>query len=153
MEAKCSLGADLGRCFALGMSKGIPTIQRYMTTTPLSVGPNETLARAASVMRDNQIRHLPVTEEERLVGIITERDVALVTSLAGVDPTTEAVKAAMNTSVFTVTPDAPLDQVAAEMASGKFGSAIVVQNHRVVGVVTTVDICRALSELLRSRLS
>lgn len=134
------------------MSKSIPTIQRYMTTTPLSVGPYDTLARANSVMRDNDIRHLPVVEDERLVGIITERDLALAASLNGVDPTRETVKAAMNSRVFSVAPDSPLDQVAGEMAAGKFGSAVVVQHQRVVGVVTTVDICRALSELLRTRL-
>ncbi len=134
------------------MSKGIPTIQRYMTTTPLSVGPEDTLARATSVMKNNDIRHLPVIESERLVGVITERDLALAANLSGVDPTVETVKAAMNTKVLTVGPESPLDQVAAEMAAGKFGSAIVVQNHHVVGVVTTVDICRALSELLRTRL-
>lgn len=134
------------------MSKSIPTIQRYMTTIPLSVGPYDTLAQAGAVMRDNDIRHLPVLDEERLVGVITERDLALAANLSGVDPTRETIKAAMNERVFTVAPDSPLDQVAAEMAAGKFGSAVVVQNHRVVGVVTTVDICRALSELLRTRL-
>jgi acetoin utilization protein AcuB len=134
------------------MSKGIPTIQRYMTTTPLSVSPRDTLAHANSVMHDNDIRHLPVIDLERLVGIITERDLALAANLQGVDPTLETVKAAMNARVFSVAPDSPLDQVAGEMAAGKFGSAVVVQNQRVVGVVTTVDICRALSELLRTRL-
>lgn len=134
------------------MSKGIPTIQRYMTTSPLSVRPQETLAAAHSVMKDNDIRHLPVLDDQRLVGIITERDLALASSLEGVDPTKEVVRAAMNSKVFSVAPESPLDEVAAEMAAGKFGSAVVVQNHRVVGVVTTVDICRALSELLRTRL-
>lgn len=135
------------------MSKSIPTIQRYMTTAPLSVAPEATLEHAISLMKGNDIRHLPVVDGERLVGIITERDLALAESLSGVDPKTEAVRSAMTSKVLTVAPESPLDQVASEMAAGKYGSVIVLQNHKVVGVVTTVDICRALAELLRTRLT
>jgi acetoin utilization protein AcuB len=134
------------------MSKSIPTVQRYMTTSPLSVAPSDTLEHAMSVMKHNDIRHLPVILDSHLVGIITERDLALAENWIGVNPKQELVQSAMTSKVLTVAPDSPLDQVASEMAAGKYGSAVVTQNHKVVGVLTTVDVCRALAELLHSRL-
>jgi acetoin utilization protein AcuB len=59
----------------------------------------------------------------------------------------------MSTEVYAVHPESPLDEVASEMASKKYGSAVVLQNGKVVGIVTTVDLCRALAELLHGRLA
>lgn len=134
------------------MSKSIPTIQRYMTSDPITIEPTATLAQASSLMKSCSVRHLPVLENGHLVGIVTERDLALAERLTGVDPTSESVSSAMTSSVLTVAPDSPLDQVALEMAADKCGSVVVTQNQKVVGVVTTVDICRALGELLQTRL-
>lgn len=140
---------------ALGdrMSKPIPSIQKYMTTTPHSIGVDQTLARAHQAMRDNAIRHLPVLSGGRLVGILTDRDLGLVESLKDVDPAQVTVEDAMSTSVYAVAPDAPLDEVASTMAEHRYGSAIVMQNDKVVGIFTTVDACRALAELLHTRLA
>ena len=68
------------------MSKAIPKIQKYMTTTPISIDRKETVAGAHRVMRDNEIRHLPVVEGERLVGIVSQRDLHLIETLKDVDP-------------------------------------------------------------------
>ena len=137
----------------VGMTKAIPTIQKYMTTTPHSIGAEQTLAHAHEVLRENKIRHLPVLRGGALVGMITQRDLALVEALKDVDPRKVLVEDAMSTSLYTVAPDAPLDEVVAEMAEKKYGSAIVVQNHKVVGIFTTVDVCAAFAELLHSRLA
>lgn len=134
------------------MSKPIPTIQKFMTTTPHSIGLDQSLAHAKDVLAQHHIRHLPVLDGGKLVGILSSRDVALIESLEGVDATRVTVEDAMSWDVYTVNPDAPLDEVAAEMAEKKFGSAVVMQNHHVVGMFTTVDACRALSELLHGRL-
>lgn len=135
------------------MSKPIPTIQKHMTTAPHSIGDDQSLAQAHRTMRDFGIRHLPVLRGGHLVGMLTERVLALVETLKGVAPTRVTVADAMSTEVYTVRPDSPLDEVASEMASKKYGSAVVVQNQKVVGIVTTVDVCRALSELLHGRLA
>jgi len=63
------------------------------------------------------------------------------------------VSDAMAQSVYSVAPEAPLDEVVSEMASRKYGSAIVMQNEKVVGIFTTVDVCRALADLLHTRLA
>lgn len=135
------------------MTKAIPTIQKYMTTTPHSIGAEQTLAHAHEVLREHKIRHLPVLRGGALVGMITQRDLALVETLKDVDPRKVLVEDAMSTSLYTVSPDAPLDEVVVEMAEKKYGSAVVVQNHKVVGIFTTVDVCTAFAELLHSRLA
>ena len=135
------------------MSKAIPTVQKYMTTSPHSVGQDQPIAFARAVMREHHIRHLPVLSGGHLVGMITERDIALVEGLKGVDPEVLKVEEAMSTQTYKVSPEAPLDEVVREMASKKYGSAIVEQNNKIVGIITTVDVCQALADLLHSRLS
>jgi acetoin utilization protein AcuB len=84
--------------------------------------------------------------------MLTQRDLALNESLKDVDPRSVPVEDAMSTEVYMVSPDAKLDEVVSEMAEKKYGSALVVQNHKVVGIFTTVDVCSALADLLHSRL-
>jgi acetoin utilization protein AcuB len=134
------------------MSKPIPSISKYMTTTPQTVAGNVTLAAASKLMQERGIRHLPVMDGGKLLGVITERDIRYVASFSLVDPEKVTVSGAMSEDLYTVAPETPLDQVVGTMAEKKYGSAIVVQNEHVVGVFTTVDACRALSELLSTRL-
>lgn len=133
------------------MSKATPLIQKYMTSSPHSIGKDQTLAHAHEVLRANQIRHLPVLDGGQLVGMLTHRDLALIEALKDVDPKRVTVEDAMNTEVYTVGPDAELAEVAHEMAEKKYGSAVILQNRKVVGIFTTVDACRALGDLLEGR--
>ena len=134
------------------MTKAIPTVQKYMTTIPHSIGPDQKLSFAHSIMREHQIRHLPVLSGRKLVGVITDRDLHLIETFKDVDPNKVTVEDAMSQMVYTASPDTPLDEVCDEMAEHKYGCAVIVQNEKVVGVLTTVDVCRALAELLRGRL-
>jgi acetoin utilization protein AcuB len=135
------------------MSKSIPTVQKYMTTSPHTVGSDQTLAHAHKLLKELEVRHLPVLRGGELVGMITERDLALVETLRDVDPSVILVEDAMSQGVYTVSPDAPIDEVVTEMASKKYGSAVVMQNHKVVGIFTTVDVCTAFAALLHGRLA
>lgn len=135
------------------MSKPIPQISKYMTTCPHSIGADQTLDRAHTMMREHHFRHLPVLAGGNLVGIVTDRDLRLVETLKDVDPSKVTVEEAMSPVPYTVSPEAPLDEVVAEMAKHKYGSAVVVQNGKVVGVFTTVDVCLAFAELLHGRLA
>jgi acetoin utilization protein AcuB len=134
------------------MSKPIPSISKYMTTTPRTVAGNTTLAAAGRLMQELNIRHLPVVDDGQLLGVITDRDIKYVESFSFVVPADVPIRGAMTEKPYTVTPETPMDEVVATMAEQKYGSAIVVQNGHVVGVFTTVDACRALSELLGTRL-
>ncbi|HKO91160.1 MAG TPA: CBS domain-containing protein [Polyangiaceae bacterium] len=135
------------------MSKPIPTIQKYMTTTPHTIGSDQTIATASALMNQYRIRHLPVLSGGRLLGVLSDRDIKLIDSFRDVDPTQLQVEEAMTEQPYTVGPEVPLDEVVSTMAEKKYGSAVVVQNHKVVGIFTTVDACQALAELLSTRLA
>ncbi|HXU73485.1 MAG TPA: CBS domain-containing protein [Polyangia bacterium] len=123
------------------------TIRHYMTPTPHTIGAEQMLTVAIELMREHKIRHLPVLRGGRLVGILSERDVALISGLPTVDPAVVPVEDAMSEEVYTVAGDTPLDEVAATMAANKYGSALVVdpRNH-IVGVFTTIDALHALAD-------
>ena len=135
------------------VSKPIPNIQKYMTTTPHTIGNDQTIAKASAIMSEHRIRHLPVLRGGQLLGVLSDRDVKLIEGFRDVDATKTLVDEAMTEQPYTVAPETPLDEVVATMAEKKFGSAVVVQNHKVVGIFTTVDACLALSELLQKRLA
>jgi acetoin utilization protein AcuB len=140
-----ALGAD--------MSKSIPAIQKFMTTTPHSIGADQTLAHAHAVMREFRIRHLPVLVGGKLVGMVTDRDLRFIETLRDVDPSKVPVEDAMVTDVYSVDPETPVDEVVREMAQHKYGSVVVMQNQKVVGIFTTVDVCTAFADMLHTRLA
>ncbi len=123
-------------------------VRDYMTLSPHTIGAEQTLATAHTVMRDNGIRHLPVLRGGRLVGMVSMRDLHLLETLKDVDPEQVTVEEAMTDTPFVVTADAPLGEVARDMAESKLGSAVVVEGKKVVGVLTTVDALRALADAL-----
>jgi acetoin utilization protein AcuB len=135
------------------MSKPIPTVQKYMTTSPHTVGEDQPMAVAHRMMREHHVRHLPVLSGARIVGLVSDRDLNFVETLKDVDPHRVLVSEAMTTDPYVVSPDALLDEVVSEMAEHKYGSAVVVQHDKVVGIFTTVDVCRAFADLLHTRLA
>jgi acetoin utilization protein AcuB len=125
------------------------TVERFMTANPVAIASDRTLAEAHRVMRERQIRHLPVIDAGRLVGVVSQRDLYLLETLHGVDPDAERVEEAMTAEPFTVAPDAPLEDVASVMAEHRYGSAVVLHGGEVVGLFTTVDALRALATVSR----
>jgi acetoin utilization protein AcuB len=125
-----------------------PTVDRYMTPSPFTIGQGEPLSAAHELMRAHSIRHLPVLDGRALVGLVSLGDLHLLETLDGVDPNEATVREAMSDDPYTVAPHAPLRQVAAEMAARKISSAVVVDGERVVGIFTAVDGLRGLSLLL-----
>jgi acetoin utilization protein AcuB len=134
------------------MDNAIPRISKYMTATPVTVDRHTTLAAASKLMQERRIRHLPVLDGGELVGIITERDIKFAESFSIVDPRSVTVFGAMSEELYAVGPDTPIDDVVATMAENRYGSTVIVEGPRVIGVFTTVDACRALADLLATRL-
>ena len=130
---------------------GRHTVQQYMSVAPVVVSSDRTLAEAHRLMRERNIRHLPVVDHGRLVGVVSQRDLYLLETLKGVDPGTETVREAMAADPYAVPPDAPLEVVAAAMAESKYGSAVVVDRGSVIGLFTTVDALRALASVVGRR--
>jgi len=122
-------------------------IQAVMTTQPITVGRNETLETAHELMRRHGCRHLPVLEHGELVGVVTQRDLYLLETIAGVDLSEDRVDDAMSVDAYAVPPEAPLAEVSAHMAANRYGCAVVIERGRVIGIFTTTDALRALGVL------
>lgn len=135
------------------MSKPIPPIRKFMTTQPHTIAADQTMETAHKLMRTHHVRHLPVLRPDGLAGIVSAGDLHFIETLKDVDPTRVMVEDAMTQDVYTVGPDAPIDEVVQEMAERKLGSTIVVDNAKVVGIFTTVDACRAFADMLHTRLA
>jgi acetoin utilization protein AcuB len=124
-------------------------IRNYMTAHPQTVGKQQTLSFAHEVMRLGHVRHLPVLDGGKLVGILSDRDLHMVETIGEVDPETTPVQEAMTQDVYVTEPGVALGDVAADMAEHKYGSAVVMDGGKVVGVFTTVDALRALATFAR----
>ena len=122
-----------------------------MTATPHTIGIAQTLAVAHKMMREHQIRHLPVLDGGRLMGVVSDRDLKLIESLKDVDPEEVLVGEAMSDEPYCVGPLASLEETVREMARRKLGSAVVMDGERVVGIFTAVDGLQTLAWLLESQ--
>jgi acetoin utilization protein AcuB len=128
-------------------TKIIPRIGQFMTPLPHTIEFDQPLARAHELMRMHHIRHLPVMQNGKLLGLVSIRDLHLIETLRDVDPDEVPVEDAMAEEPYTVSPEEPLEAVAAIMANYKLGSAVVVEGGQVQGIFTTVDALRALLQL------
>ena len=133
------------------MAKRVP-IRDYMTGARFSAEANEELKRAYDRMRENRVGHLPVTADRALVGILSARECALLDFLPQDVADTLKVESAMSRSIYTVEAGTPLDVVAREMSRNKYDSALIVERGAVVGVFTTTDALKALSDALTDSL-
>jgi acetoin utilization protein AcuB len=132
--------------------KSIPVISKFMTVQPHTIGHDQPLVKAHAMMREHLIRHLPVLKGGKLVGIISDRDLALVEALKGVNPEEVLVEEASSSDPYLVKPDAKLHEVCESMSRHKIGSVLVVDNGKLVGIFTWVDALNAFAELLETRL-
>ena len=123
-------------------------VRDCMTAAPETVRPGIPIAEAHRMMRARGVRHLPVLEGGKLVGLVSQRDLYLIESLKGVDPEEVPVEEAMSPNVWAIGPRTPVATAAQYMADTKDGCAIVAEGGRVRGIVTTTDAMRLLAQLL-----
>jgi CBS domain-containing protein len=130
--------------------------KEIMMGSPVTLKPQDTLDLANDVISLGRIRHIPVVEDGRLVGILTERDLmgAAAIKIFSLKQKSKSallknvlIKDMMKTRVMTVTPDTPIKDIAHLMADKKIGCVPVVSAGAVVGLVTTTDILRYLEGL------
>ena len=135
------------------MSRIAPAIAEFMTPSPHSIGRDQSLAAAHRLMREHRIRHLPVLDGGKLVGVISDRDLHLAETLKDVDAERVPVEDAMSPTPYAVPPTAPLAEVAREMAGQKIGSSVVMEGKKIVGVFTVTDALRALARYAEGELT
>lgn len=126
-----------------------PSIELYMTVSPHTIGQHQPLSDARELMRTLQIRHLPVLDGQKLVGLVSQRDLA---SFGDAEPTGIEVRVAMRTPVYSVSPKDTVREVAMHMAAHRYGSAVVVEDGQVIGIFTAVDGLVGFSLLLKQLL-
>jgi CBS domain-containing protein len=130
----------------------IPTVKVAMTPFPWSIDIDEPIGRAREMMEENEIHHLPVTDQGALVGVITGREVALGEALAKArGGAAVRVREVCVLHAYVVADTEPLDRVVATLARERIGSALVTRRGKLVGVFTVTDACRLLADWLRAR--
>jgi len=130
--------------------KRMPSVRLAMTAFPYSIDIDAPAEQAWATMLKHEIRHLPVTEGGSLTALISERDLRLVLR-PGVEKGDVKVRDACHGELYDVGDDTPLDLVLREMADRHLGSAVVVRDGHLAGILTVTDVCRYLAELLESR--
>ena len=121
-------------------------IAAYMTPLPHTVGSEQTITFAQEMMRKYDVRHLPVLHGGELYGVVSERDLGVIAGLNEVNPDDTTVEEAMTQEAYTVSRETPLFDVLTHMLDQKYGSAIVIEGTKVVGIFTTHDAVRLLVE-------
>ena len=123
-----------------------------MTPFPYFVDADETVERVERLMEEHGIRHVPVQQNGEVVGIVSERD--LHHSAIRFLPTekNEHIRArdVMVSNPYIVAFDMPLNKVTAEMARRHIGSAIILHHGKLAGILSAMDACRILAEILET---
>jgi acetoin utilization protein AcuB len=132
------------------MSIKPPTLATAMTPFPYSVEQGASLDEATRLMEEHNVRHLPVTRDHNVVGLITERDIrSMLLGRAGADLEAFGVADVYRADAYVVDLHEPLDNVLHTMAEGHISAAVVTKAGRLAGVFTFVDACRSYAEFLR----
>lgn len=122
-------------------------IREVMTPAPHTIGSDQKLVLAHRIMRDYGLRHLPVLRGGKLVGVLSERDLFFLESIAGVEVEIDSVADAMTSEVYTAHPDDDLRNVTRAMYLHKYGCAVIVERDRLLGIFTATDALRVLAEM------
>lgn len=132
-------------------------VKELMSTKLITVNPNDKLDRVFFLYNFENIRHLPVVEKNKLVGIISDRDLkkilgpkkSIIENPDGttVQLSTRKVKNIMRRGVLTIEPEQRAADAAAIMAKKKIGALPVVHKNKLVGIITATDILKAFVRL------
>ena len=118
-------------------------VRELMTTAPVTVRPDATLGEVAVLMKQEDCGSIPVVEDGRLVGIVTDRDIVIRGVAAGSDPKTQRVSTVMSADPVTIRPDDDLTDAEKVMADRQIRRLPVVENGKLVGIIVTAQIARA----------
>src|SRR5918998_4572885 len=122
------------------MGKGI---REVMSSNPSAIEADKPVADAAKLMRDEDVGLAPVVEGDRLVGTLTDRDIAIRVVAEGRDPQSTTVREVASTDLVTVDPQQELSEALRLMAQHQVRRLPVVEEDgRLVGIVAQADIAR-----------
>jgi len=132
-------------------------VKELMTQVVYSVTPEDNVDRVFFLFNFENIRHLPVVEKGKLVGILSDRDLKKVLGPAkkflekpdgtGVTISSRKVRTIMKRNPLTIEPEQRAADAAAIMAKRKIGALPVIHKEKLVGIITATDILRAFVKL------
>lgn len=124
-------------------------VRDIMRSPAVAIAPATTLEDAYATMREKRIRHLPVVEGDALVGVVTDRDLRLATSRLAERPFAPGsrVSDVMRGKPLTTTPGDAVEDAARTMRERKIGCLPVMEEGRLVGIVTGLDLLDALMRM------
>lgn len=133
--------------------KKMPIVGAVMTSFPYFVDSDDPVGRLEKMMDDRGIRHLPVQEKGKLVGIVSERDLhhRLPRIAAPEEKARLRARDIMIRSPYVVGFNTPLNEVVAQMASRHIGSVIVTRKGKLAGILSAMDVCRIFAEYLENQ--
>ncbi len=128
-----------------------PALKNVMTPFPYSIDAEVPVDEALRLMREHRIRHLPVIDAGKLVGLVSDRDIKLMLGPDFAYPSARELKVrdVFVADSYIVELATPLVDVLTHMAEHKLGSAVVTRHGKLAGVFTTTDACRAFADHLR----
>jgi CBS domain-containing protein len=129
------------------MRARIPVVE-IMTPKPVTIRADATIHEAAGLMRDREIGSLVVTEAGQPMGIVTERDVVTKVAAADKQPSRVLVRDIMTSPVVAIHPHEEVAEAAKIMAQRKIRRLPVVQEGKLVGIITENDIIRIWPQLI-----
>jgi len=120
------------------------TIREVMTSSPCTIDADKDIAYAAKMLRDEDVGVAPIVEGDQLVGVLTDRDIAIKVVAEGRDPQTTKVRDIASKDIVTIDPQQNLDEALRLMAQHQVRRLPVVEEDgKVVGIVAQADIALA----------
>ncbi len=117
------------------------TITDVMTSNPRAIAASQTVGQAAKILRDEDIGLVPIVEDDRLIGTVTDRDIVIRVVAEGKDPQTVTVGEIASKELVTVDPDQDLDEALRLMANHQVRRLPVVEEDgKLIGIVAQADI-------------
>lgn len=136
-------------------------VKKLMQTSVATVRGTDTLTAVDDLMKTGWVRHLPVVDAAtRVLGVITQRDVlkASMSSMAGADPVAHQrwleqvlVRDVMTKKPISIGPEADLSEAIDKLLLGKFGCLPVVEQGKLIGLITETDLLRHLQTVLKAK--
>jgi CBS domain-containing protein len=122
------------------------SIRDLMTTNPTTCPPSATVVEAARVMKQEDVGSVPVVEGDRIVGVVTDRDIVTRVVAEGRDTDSTTIGDIVSSDVVTVEPDTSIDEALGLMSEHQVRRLPVVEDSRLVGIVAVADVARAADE-------
>jgi acetoin utilization protein AcuB len=136
-------------------AKNFLRVRDCMSVDPATVGPKDSLQKVIGLLRRRDIRSVPVIENDRLIGIVTDRDVRQVAPAYPLFRDEDEIRrytenltvtAAMTADPMTIARDAPLVEAAKVLETYRISSMPVLDDGRLVGMLTVTDVLRVFVE-------